>query len=173
MSMNRSLMKKYLILKSLNMVEKIDGRKKIQKIIYLINNKMSNVFSDYRFYLYGPYSDQLFYELQNLNDDEIINEISNTQSYSYMITNKGKEFLDLLESKMSVEDIEIFEIVKRLNEYSSEDLEIMASLYYISREFNEISCEEMVEELMERKPYLGEERIREALEIFDLMNTLA
>lgn len=173
MSINRSHMKKYLILKSLNMVEKIDGRKKIQKIIYLINNRMSNAFSDYRFYLYGPYSDQLFYELQNLNDDEVINEISNTQSYSYMITNKGKEFLDLLESKMSVEDIEKFEIVKRLNDYSSEDLEIMASLYYISREFNEISVDEMVEELMERKPYLDEEKIREALEIFDLMNTLA
>jgi uncharacterized protein YwgA len=164
-------MKKYLILKSLNMVDKIDGRKKIQKIIYLINNRMFNAFSDYRFYLYGPYSDQLFYELQNLNDDEIINEISNTQSYSYKITNKGKEFLDLLEAKMSVEDIEKFEMVKKLNDYSSEDLEIMSSLYYISREFNEISYEEMVEELMERKPHLGEERIKEDLEIFNIMNT--
>lgn len=171
--MNRFLMKKYLILKSLHMVEKIDGRKKIQKIIYLINNRMSNAFSDYRFYLYGPYSDQLFYELQNLNDDKIITEISNTQSYSYTITNKGKEFLDQLEAKMSLEDIEKFKIVKKLNDYSSEDLEIMASLYYISTEFNEISYDEMVEVLMERKPYLDEERIREALEIFDIMNTFA
>lgn len=171
MSMNRSLMKKYLILKSLNMVEKIDGRKKIQKIVYLINNKMSNAFGDYRFYLYGPYSDQLFYELRNLNDDEIINEINNTQSYSYVITTKGKEFLALLETKMNSEDIEKFEIVKKLNDYSSEDLEIMASLYYISREFNEISYDDMVDELMERKPYLDEERIRESLEIFDIMNT--
>ena len=72
---------------------------------------------------------------------------------------------------MSVEDIEKFEMVKKLNDYSSEDMEIMASLYYISREFNEISYEEMVEERMERKPYLGEERIKEALEIFDIMNT--
>ena len=56
MNINKSLMKKYLILKSLNKVDKIDGRKKIQKIIYLINNRMFNAFSDYRFYLYGPYS---------------------------------------------------------------------------------------------------------------------
>lgn len=167
------LLKKMLLLSVLSLVDKIDGRKKLQKLIYLVNSLGWNVFNDFRFYLYGPYSDRLFYELRNLREAELINESENNRSYSYTITEKGNSLLNILQGKIN-ESLEFKSIalVKKLNTYSSEDLEIMASLYYLSTELG-IHDNQLIDQLHNRKPYLEKEKIQKALEIFDIIRAVA
>ena len=168
------LLKKMLVLSALSLVDKIDGRKKLQKIIYLVNSLGWNVFNDFRFYLYGPYSDLLFYELQNLKEAKLMNESESNRSYSYTITEKGNSLLNILKGKIN-ESLEskTIALVKKLNSFSSEDLEIMASLYYLSIELNIIDNNQLIDQLHYRKPHIEKEKIQEALVIFDIIRNVA
>lgn len=167
------LLRKKLLLSVLSKANVVNGRKKLQKMIYLTNVLGWDVFNDFRFHLYGPYSDHLYYEIQNLIEAKMIEEVKTGESYSYSITEKGKSLLEILNSKKNNLEDKTNNLVGKLDSYSSEDLEIMASLFYISNEFNEISYDEMVEELIERKPYLDKDKVWQSLEIFDIINTFS
>lgn len=50
----------------------IYGRKKLQKIVYLANCAGWDVIQDYRFHLYGPYSDYVLAEIENLSEEGLV-----------------------------------------------------------------------------------------------------
>ena len=154
----------------------IDGRKKLQKIVYLTNSAGWNVINDYRFYHYGPYSEQLLSEVQNLERAELI-EVEEAETpfgtpyYLHRITEEGRILLDELQNE--TEDEELVErtrdLARELNEYGSDQLELMASLYYLRRQRPTLGDEELVEELGRLKPQFIETAIRNAFCVFDIM----
>ena len=77
--------------------EKIEGRKRFQKIVFLLKEKYKIPFS-YRFlkYYFGPYSYELQMDLSNLIDMGYKTEKYDGLMYSYELTEKGKETLDSL-----------------------------------------------------------------------------
>jgi hypothetical protein len=62
------------------------------------------------------------------------------------------------------------ELVNELNEYSSEQLEIMASWYYLYRESPSTGNEELISKLNYLKPHISYSQMNNALKIFDIMN---
>ncbi|MEP0824631.1 MAG: hypothetical protein HRF40_04025 [Nitrososphaera sp.] len=156
--------------------EGVNGRKKLQKIVYLANNAGWNVINDYRFYLYGPYSQYLLSEVQNLNRTGLI-EVEKTTGrfgtpyYLHRITDEGRALLQ--ELKNEVADSGLIErtvnLVKELNEFSSDQLELMASLYYLRKQQPSLSDDELIHRLGELKPQFTEAAIRDAFRIFEIM----
>lgn len=158
------LLRKKLLLLVLSLVDILNGRKKLQKIIYFVDELGWNLFNDFRFHIYGPYSENLFYEVQNLIDSDLIKEEKKNKKYSYAITVKGKSLLEILKTHRDELEHKTCKLVDQLESFSSEELEIMASLDYISKEQIGISDNEMVKELLERKPHLKKVKIQTALE---------
>lgn len=155
----------------------IKGRKKLQKILYLTNCSGWNIIHDYRFYLYGPYSGYVFSTVNNLAEEELVkvNEEgnqNNNSKYYHRFTDKGRSLLatliDEVESPELIHRTE--ELVSKLNEYSSEQLEVMASLYYLHLEYPSSSKEGLISKLRNLKPHIGRYQLRSAFLIFNIMN---
>ncbi|MDN5846357.1 MAG: hypothetical protein L0H53_08805 [Candidatus Nitrosocosmicus sp.] len=163
------ILRKKLLLSIISSVDRVNSRKKLQKLVYLIDSLGWNVFEDFRFHLYGPYSDHLFYELQNLIEANLIKETKTDNTYSYEITEIGKSLLKTINSENSYLEDRTLDVIAKLDSYNSEDLEIMASLFYISNEYDGIGKEKLIDELQDRKPHLTEDKIKPAFEVFDIM----
>lgn len=149
----------------------------MQKIAYLVNSLGWHVINDYRFYHYGPYSDYLLSEIQNLEGEEIViveeqRTSGDNPVYFHTLTEKGHRLLDLLLKRIGQPKLirQTKELIKELIEIPSDDLERMASLYYLHRRSPESSAEQLIGELSSRKPHFHFKQIRESSRIFDIMN---
>ena len=171
-----------LLLLSLESRKVIAGRTKLQKMVYLANECGWNAVRDYVFYQYGPYSKWLSLELDNLKNIGLVDEkTEETRSertvYLYSLTSKG---LSILESILKeLEEPKLLEktrgLLRQLTKYESDELEIMASLLYISRDKDLISrdkdlnMDDVVKTTLRLKPRFTEEQIRKHLNVFDLI----
>jgi uncharacterized protein YwgA len=157
----------------------VDGRKKLQKIIYLANNLGWNAFSDFRFHLYGPYSEGLLTEVQDLESAGFVEVekttiYGDTQFYLHRITERGRELLNELRNYRHDEELvrRTSELVQELKKYSADELELMASLYYLKRQNPELQDDQLVANLRKLKPHFSEDAIGNAMLIFDIMPRL-
>jgi len=88
-----------LLLQMMNTHGEILGRKRLQKIVFLLKNEHKAPFSfTFRPYFYGPYSAQLSKHIDALIKHRLISERrapvgSMIYRYDYIITEKGKEYL--------------------------------------------------------------------------------
>lgn len=114
---------------------RIDGRKKLQKMIYIAKVLGYPFKEDYTLYFYGPYSEELAGELQRMKELNILHERELDSFYIITLTENGKEFLDYFQSNIERDiETEKFDrmkiLFKKLNFYTSGDLEIIATLFY-------------------------------------------
>jgi len=105
----------------LNTFKHVDGRKRIQKLIYLVNKKYNEPIPfDYEIYLYGPYSIELQNSLIRLTNLQLVKEsIINkglVKNYSYDITPTGSFIFKMLSKKVPLGVTEVFN--KLYKEYS-------------------------------------------------------
>ena len=89
----------YQLLTFFDYVEEIHGRKKLQKIIHLLKSAGSDFSFRYRYHHYGPYSAQLQGEIGLLVEQDFLEEKSGNGVYSYSITETGRKFKNMLETK--------------------------------------------------------------------------
>lgn len=114
---------------------RVDGRKKLQKILYIAKVLAFPLREGYTLYLYGPYSEELAAGLQRMKELHIVEERELDSSYRIQMTESGKEFLDYFRGK--IEGDVGTEILNRmhtlfgeLNRYDPWKLEILATLFY-------------------------------------------
>jgi hypothetical protein len=92
--------------------------------------------------------------------------------YFHKLTEEGRSLLeklcDEIESPELIHRTE--ELVDELNRYSSEDLEVMASLYYLHRESPSDSNENLISRLSNFKPHISHSKIKNGLNILDIMS---
>ncbi|MHA1965158.1 MAG: hypothetical protein ACW97G_11295 [Candidatus Thorarchaeota archaeon] len=97
-----------LILQMMNTHGQIHGKKRLQKIIFLLKNKHKVPFSfKFRPYFYGPYSSELSDHIDALIKHRFISERRvplgfMINRYDYILTKKGKEYL--IENAPSLEN---------------------------------------------------------------------
>ncbi|SER88744.1 hypothetical protein SAMN04487944_11214 [Gracilibacillus ureilyticus] len=125
----------------------IVGRKKLQKIIYIMK-KLGYPFEEkYTFHFYGPYSEELTLRMEELTNLGFVSEVkeqkSNYYQYRYQVTEQGEDFLT--HSPVDIPEVE--DVVNQLKEKSSRFLELVATMLY----FDDLTKEEVEAKVQEVK----------------------
>lgn len=172
--------KKYaLLLFLLNYLGEINGRTRIQKMLYLTDQIGWNAVKDYHFYQYGPYSQWLKRALDLLENKKLIEEKQEEIDegkflYKYKITEIGLKFLQ----KLDVDSLKLTDkttiFLDALKKYRTDDLELMSSLYFIKKSDPEVDTDEkLVKVIHLHKPRFSPEQIEQNLRVFPLMEQYA
>lgn len=126
-----------------SVANEITGRKKMQKMIYILQKSDVPFEEKFHFHFYGPYSEELTLRIEELYNlgflDEIKEDKGNYSQYHYTITSEGEAFLN----QFAVEMPAISERVALLQNLSSRFLELVATMLY----FGDLSFDEMVEKI--------------------------
>lgn len=146
--------------------EGVTGRKKLQKMVYILK-KLGEPFQEkYEFHIYGPYSEELTARIEELCDMGFMTEAKEDKGsymqYKYAVTAEGLEFRTAL-GQQGFEPAQVAE----LNSRSSRFLELTATLLY----FEQLPREEQVEKvhIVKGKLNFTEAEINEA---FDFIGQL-
>ena len=103
---NEEKLKRYLVLKLVNELKRINGRTKFQKLVF-IGQKELGLPEVFKFsgYYYGPYSKDLTETIEGLIRMGLLNEDVKVEDeyieYVYTITEEGKGALNALEKELT------------------------------------------------------------------------
>lgn len=160
-----------LIMWALRSVPYLQGRIKVQKILYLSNLCGWNCIKDYRYYNFGPYSDAVATDLETFKRSGWVMEQPYGAGHSYSLTDRGQRIADSLAAKMDNPKLirTTKELVEALSNYSSDDLEIMATLVFINRSEPSLSKPDLIKRIVELKPRFTEKQVADAYRVFRLL----
>jgi len=120
----------YSIIELLHIAGEIEGRKKMQKMVYILKSLGANFTEDFYFHYYGPYSDTLTVKLEELKSMNVIQEIKNESGsfpkYTYKLKSEDGIIKNGLEKYKSLINI--------LNGQNARFLELVATVIYFSQE---------------------------------------
>lgn len=136
--------------------KEVTGRKKLQKIVYISKKFNFNFQEKFNFHFYGPYSEELSLQLEELTNLGFINELKedkgNYTQYKYQLSEEGREYLKLYPTEMEG----YHRFVQVLNGETSRFLELVSTVLY----FSKLSHEEIIKKVQKVKSkqnYSGEE----------------
>lgn len=139
----------------------VTGRKKLQKMIYILQKCNLPFEEKYHFHFYGPYSEELTLRIEELcNLGFLLEEKedkSNYYQYNYQITSAGEDFLQ----QFSLDMPDMSAKVDMLKSRSSRFLELVSTMFF----FDDLPLQESIEKVHTVKPkqkYSSEE-IEEAV----------
>ncbi|MFD1852226.1 YwgA family protein [Oceanobacillus bengalensis] len=150
------------IMQFFSVAQEVTGRKKMQKMIYILQKSGVPFEEKYNFHFYGPYSEELTLRIEELCNLGFLNEVkedkSNYYQYNYTITDDGMRFLQ----QFSLDMPDYREKVDKLKMKSSRFLELVATMFF----FDDLPIEETVEKVHTVKPKqkYSEEEINEAIQ---------
>lgn len=126
----------------------VTGRKKLQKMIYILQKSQIPFAEKFQFHFYGPYSEELTLRMEELCNLEFLNEMKedkgNYYQYKYEITDAGQIFLDQFELDMP----NITEQIELLKGKSSRFLELTATMLF----FDDLGKQEVEDKVHIVKP---------------------
>ena len=141
-------------------LDEIDGRKKFQKIVYILKQLGINFNEKYKFHYYGPYSPKLQLEIDSLVNGEILKEEKEGNAYNYKVLLEDNEYI--------ISDFfsdEVKKLIAELKEYRSYILELVATFFYLKEKG--YKKEEVIKKKTSILKSNLEEFIDEAYDIFD------
>lgn len=152
----------------------LKGRIKLQKIAYLVNLCGWHCFTDFKFHYYGPYSETLVKEIEGMKDNEWVLEAgfsTNNNRVFYQYSVRKEKLADLLISRINDPALVLKTagLVKQLNEFDPDDLEIMSSLVFLKNTQPTLDEDALVETAQNLKPRFTEEQIRQNTRIFKIL----
>ncbi len=108
----------------------VTGRKKLQKMIYIMK-KLNVPFQEkYEFHIYGPYSEELTARVEELCDmgflSEALEDKGSYVQYKYAVTAEGMEFREAIGASISKNP----KAAELLNAKSARFLELTSTLLY-------------------------------------------
>ncbi|MFA1822439.1 YwgA family protein [Virgibacillus oceani] len=125
----------------------VSGRKKLQKMIYILQKCKLPFEEKFEYHFYGPYSEELTLRVEELCNlgflEEVREEKSNYFQYHYSITGDGEAFLQQFASHLPG----LEQKVKLLKQKSSRFLELVATIMY----FDSLPKSEVVEKIHQVK----------------------
>ncbi|GAB3789265.1 YwgA family protein [Virgibacillus kimchii] len=150
-----------------SVADEITGRKKLQKMIYILQKCKLPFEEKYEFHFYGPYSEELTLRVEELCNlgflQEIKEEKSNYFQYHYHITGDGRSFLQQFASHLPG----LGDKVKLLNRQSSRFLELVATMMYFDA-LPKPAVTEKIHQVKSKQKYT-EEEIEQAWEFIQQM----
>ncbi|GGM32895.1 hypothetical protein GCM10011351_18670 [Paraliobacillus quinghaiensis] len=121
----------------------IIGRKKLQKMIYILKNCDIPFEEKFEFHFYGPYSEELTLRMEELCNLGFIAESkekkSNYYQYRYTMTRAGEDFLN--HSQVVLPPFE--DKIDKMKDQSSRFLELVSTILY----FKHLSKSEVEEKI--------------------------
>lgn len=118
------------VLSVFSIVESVYGRKKIQKMVHLLEAAGTRMPFKYEYHYYGPYSADLQAELNDLVQQKFLDEKPDGDAYIYEITDKGRKFKEMLEQSGKTIEIDS-ELVRSMARQSSQFLEMVSTYAFL------------------------------------------
>ncbi|MBH0230544.1 YwgA family protein [Halobacillus yeomjeoni] len=123
--------------------DEVIGRKRLQKMIYILKKCDIPFEERYQFHFYGPYSEELTLRVEEMCNLGFISETKeekkNYYQYRYRLTENGREFLNHYE--MDLPPLE--ESIKEMNGKTSRFLELVSTMLF----FENLTKEEVSEKV--------------------------
>ncbi|HLR62846.1 MAG TPA: YwgA family protein [Lentibacillus sp.] len=128
--------------------DEITGRKKLQKMIYILQKCHMPFEEKYQFHFYGPYSEELSLRVQELCNLGFIAEekesVRNYIQYHYQLTDDGRAFLNQFHLDMP----DMSEQIHMLKARSSRFLELLSTMLY----FEGLTMDKLTDKIHTVKP---------------------
>lgn len=125
----------------------VSGRKKLQKIVYISQKFHYNFQERFNFHFYGPYSEELSLQIEELVDGGFVREMKEYKGgytqYTYELSERGEEFLQLYPAELKGYTA----FVQALNKESSRFLELVSTMLF----FDKLSWEQLIEKVQKVK----------------------
>ncbi|HEV2803549.1 MAG TPA: hypothetical protein VGW57_01330 [Chthoniobacterales bacterium] len=138
----------------LHVLRRIEGRKKLQKIVHILQELGAPFFEPFQYSQYGMYSQQLTAEIRHLVNDHLV-----TEQETYIGTNKAfvfegtDELADLLKSLNVEQDPNWATRGRELNELPAQMLEGISTVLFLRKRGYE--SEDLRFRLIALKPHLA------------------
>jgi uncharacterized protein len=145
----------------------VTGRKKLQKMIYILQKCNLPFEEKYHFHHYGPYSEELTLRIEELCNLGFLQEEkedkSNYYQYNYHITSAGEDFLQ----QFSLDMPDMTGKVDKLQARSSRFLELVSTMFF----FDDLPLQENIEKVHTVKPKqkYSDEEIEEAVNFIAML----
>jgi uncharacterized protein YwgA len=105
-------------------IDKIEGRTKFQKLIFILKCKKMDFEFNFTYYYYGPYSSTLQLTIDDLVDEAFLDETRTSSSYLYVLRtgSKPEENDEISRNR---------ELIKQINEIDTKNLELISTFFYL------------------------------------------
>ena len=132
-------MTKYQLAKLVDWAGGIDTRKRMQKLVYMLQAAGCNFYADYFLHRYGPYSQDVAQLTDDMVSIGVLEESSQPnqvgQQYSYQLTEQGRQQLVRLEGNSKFADLvdQLSKYEALANELANKDLrelEVASTIAY-------------------------------------------
>ncbi|WP_186575888.1 YwgA family protein [Aquibacillus kalidii] len=144
------------LMKFFSASEEVVGRKKLQKMIYILKKCGVPYDEKYEFHFYGPYSEELTLRIEELCNLGFISEVkedkSNYYQYRYGMTQQGEEFLN--HSQVELPPIE--DKIEKMKEKSSRFLELVSTMLYFD-DLTKAEIEEKIQVVKKKSNYTSKD----------------
>jgi uncharacterized protein YwgA len=109
------------------------GRTHIQKIPYVLKALGVPVSFSYQLYLYGPYSQDITFALDDLLADDVIDDVSDYKERysSFVVGESADELIEKFKEYLEPHKDTIEKVVEIFSKFSPEQLELFTTLHYI------------------------------------------
>lgn len=171
------LSKYHALMMLLNTVGGVSGRKKLQKMVYLLQEAGCPFKERFDYHLYGPYSEELAIKLDEMKflgllEEKVDITPSGYKQYIYLLSELGKQYLRKYEDA-SIVPHHFEKLAYELNCYAPRTLELIATLRFLrNMGYSDSEVAEVVKALKPEQEYKDKE-ITDALNFLDNFQVLA
>lgn len=129
-------------------LKEINGKKSLQKLVYLARAFGLETGYSFRFHYYGPYSDALAEDFEQLMEHKRVN-LAESRRYVYLASDELSGHVSLAERDTG-DQIKIKQLIDRFSSYSPSDLELYATIYFIDYNEKYVLGNDSVDEVLEK-----------------------
>ena len=159
------------IVQMIALADEVNGRKKLQKMVYILKKMDFDFVEKYELHMYGPYSEELTLRIEELCEmgflDETCTDKGSYVQYSYHATENGLQFSETTDGPVAT----LAPCISRLNDQSSRFLELVSTLLY----FDHLKQSEQIEKvrIVKNKLNFTDAEMNAAFEFIEEMATRA
>ncbi|MDV2583001.1 YwgA family protein [Alkalibacillus haloalkaliphilus] len=117
--------------------QEVVGRKRLQKMVYILKKCGFDFSERYSFHFYGPYSEELSTRIEELCNLGFLDEAKEKEKgyyqYRYHLTDRGAGFL----SESGVTTPSMDAVIQKMDEQSSKFLELVSTMLYFDNSSKE------------------------------------
>jgi uncharacterized protein len=144
------------ILELLNLVQnlgEIEGRKKLQKIVYILQTQGYDFPQDFNYFHYGPYSSDVAFQVDRIVSWDLVKETRGADPYEPYVYTPRETLPAFLAEVKAATTAPWKSLARKLNEKDANFLETLATALYLQRDG--LAGDKLERRFGELKPHLA------------------